>query len=213
MNPPKRWSLFLANWVKYGQRNGLKVLGIVICVNTLVQNPYSLVESEALSPYNRHANLDELYQIKHFTSWINKKVSVSASKKRPAAGKFTQLTRKKVIRIFQIQMAFTIAIAIAALLHSFVAAYSALLGGLLYLLPNAFFAWRVLSRQTDTPKGVLADMYIGEIWKMAISIFCFAAVFILVQPVSPFPLFLTFVLLQILNWYLQMKVDDRFLKL
>ncbi len=110
-------------------------------------------------------------------------------------------------------MAVTLAIALAALLHSVVAAYSALIGGILYLLPNAFFAWRVLGRQTNTPRGVLADMYIGEIWKMVISIFCFAAVFILVQPVSPFPLFLTFILLQVLNWYLQMKVDDQFLKL
>ncbi|MDX2422107.1 MAG: ATP synthase subunit I [Amphritea sp.] len=135
------------------------------------------------------------------------------AKKRVPGAKFTQWTRAKVKRIFQIQMAVTLAIALAALLHSVVAAYSALIGGILYLLPNAFFAWRVLGRQTNTPRGVLADMYIGEIWKMVISIFCFAAVFILVQPVSPFPLFLTFILLQVLNWYLQMKVDDQFLKL
>lgn len=128
-------------------------------------------------------------------------------------GKFTRLTRKKVTRIFQIQTVFTLCVAIISLLHSVTAGYSALLGGVTYLVPNAYFAWRVLSRSSDTPRGVLADMYIGEIWKMVITIACFAAVFILVQPLSPFPLFLTFVLLQILNWYLQMKVDDRFLKL
>ncbi|MDO6562387.1 ATP synthase subunit I [Amphritea sp. 1_MG-2023] len=135
-----------------------------------------------------------------------------AKKARPGA-KFTQWTRAKVKRVFQIQIVAIVVITLAAMLHSLVAAYSALLGGIVYLLPNAFFAWRVLGSQSDTPRGVLADMYIGEIWKMLITILCFAAVFILVQPLSPFPLFLTFILLQILNWYLQMKVDDRFLKL
>lgn len=139
--------------------------------------------------------------------------SVDASNKRPAVSRFTRLARKKTVRILQIQMAFTVVIAILFAANGIVAAYSALLGGILYLIPNAYFAWRILSRQSDTPKQVLADMYIGEIWKMAISILCFAAVFILVQPLSPFPLFLTFVLLYVLNAYLQMKVDDRFLKL
>ncbi|WP_299202936.1 ATP synthase subunit I [uncultured Amphritea sp.] len=135
------------------------------------------------------------------------------AKKSVPGTKFTKWTRAKVKIIFQIQMAVTLVITLATLLHSVVAAYSALIGGILYLLPNVFFAWRVLGRQSETPRGILADMYIGEIWKMVISILCFAAVFILVQPLSPFPLFLTFILLQILNWYLQMKVDDRFLKL
>lgn len=135
------------------------------------------------------------------------------SKQRVPGARLTKLARRKAIRIFQIQAVITLVIALVVLLHSVVAAYSALIGGVLYLLPNVFFAWRVLGRQSHTPRSVLADMYIGEIWKMVISIGCFAAVFILVQPVSPFPLFLTFILLQVLNWYLQMKVDDRFLKL
>jgi ATP synthase protein I len=138
---------------------------------------------------------------------------VNELKKRTPKSKFEQRTQKKVVRIFQIQIAFTILIAIVAVMFSTAAGYSALLGGLLYLLPNAYFAWRVLKQQNLTPRGVLADMYIGEIWKMAISIILFAMVFILVQTVSPFPLFLTYILLQILNWYLQMKVDYRFLKL
>jgi len=138
---------------------------------------------------------------------------VSDAKDTAPKSKFVKRTHKKVVRIFQIQVAFTVAVAFLAAFYSITAAYSALLGGLLYLLPNIFFAWRVLSRQSNTPRGVLADMYIGEIWKMAITILLFAVIFILVPTVSPFPLFLTFILLHILNWYLQMKIDYRFLKL
>jgi len=138
---------------------------------------------------------------------------VSDAKDTAPKSKFVKRTHKKVVRIFQIQVAFTVAVAFLAAFYSITAAYSALLGGLLYLLPNIFFAWRVLSRQSNTPRGVLADMYIGEIWKMAITILLFAVIFILVPTVSPFSLFLTFILLHILNWYLQMKIDYRFLKL
>ncbi|QEQ98240.1 ATP synthase subunit I [Neptunomonas concharum] len=138
---------------------------------------------------------------------------MSDAKDTAPKSKFVKRTHKKVVRIFQIQVAFTVAVAFLAAFYSITAAYSALLGGLLYLLPNIFFAWRVLSRQSNTPRGVLADMYIGEIWKMAITILLFAVIFILVPTVSPFSLFLTFILLHILNWYLQMKIDYRFLKL
>jgi ATP synthase protein I len=138
---------------------------------------------------------------------------VSDAKDTAPKSKFAKRTHKKVVRIFQIQVAFTVAVAFIAAFYSITAAYSGLLGGLLYLLPNIFFAWRVLSRQSNTPRGVLTDMYIGEIWKMAITILLFAMVFILVPTVSPFSLFLTFILLHVLNWYLQMKIDYRFLKL
>ncbi|SIS40066.1 ATP synthase subunit I [Neptunomonas antarctica] len=129
-------------------------------------------------------------------------------------GKHIQATRQRVGRIFLIQTLMVVIMAVIFLFYDLIAAYSVLLGGVIYLLPNSYFAWRILfSQQNGSPNRALADMYIGQIWKMAISIVCFSAVFILVRPLSPFSLFVTFILLQISGWYLQMKVNNRFLKL
>ncbi len=59
----------------------------------------------------------------------------------------------------------------------------------------------------------LAEMYMSQMWKMSISILAFAAVFILIQPLNPFSLFGTFILMQISGWIAQMNVNKRFLKL
>lgn len=129
-------------------------------------------------------------------------------------GKHTQVTQQRVIRIFLIQVLLVVVIAVIALLFGTVQAYSVLLAGVLYLLPNAYFAKRLLfSRQNSSANRALAEMYIGQIWKMAISIVGFSAVFIMVRPLSPFSLFFVFILLQISGWYLQMKANYRFLKL
>jgi ATP synthase protein I len=129
-------------------------------------------------------------------------------------GKHTQATRRRVIRIFLIQALLIAIIAVITLIYGVTQAYSVLLGGLLYLLPNAYFAKRLLfSRQNSSVNRALAEMYIGQIWKMAISIVGFSAVFIMVRPLSPFSLFLAFILLQVSGWYLQMKANHRFLKL
>ncbi len=129
-------------------------------------------------------------------------------------GKHTQATRQRVIRIFLIQALLVVVMAVIALFSGMTQAYSVILGGVLYLLPNAYFAKRLLfSRQNSSANRALAEMYIGQIWKMAISIVGFAAVFIMVRPLSPFSLFFAFILLQISGWYLQMKANYRFLKL
>ncbi|WP_415892917.1 ATP synthase subunit I [Neptuniibacter sp. PT8_73] len=93
-------------------------------------------------------------------------------------------------------------------------AYSALLGGALYLLPNLYFADRALRFSAgQNAKQALAEMYVSQIWKMALSAVGFAAVFILIQPLNPFSLFGTFILMQILGWIGQMNLNTRFLKL
>ncbi|GGO77352.1 F0F1 ATP synthase subunit I [Marinobacterium nitratireducens] len=91
--------------------------------------------------------------------------------------------------------------AVLLLLTGRVEAWSALLGSLIYLVPNLYFALRTLSRRhgLSGPK-VLAAMYIGQIWKMALAILGFSLVFVLVEPISPFSLFGAFILQQILGW-------------
>lgn len=129
-------------------------------------------------------------------------------------GIHSQVTRKKIFRIFLIQAAIAVLLSGALLLIDLKTAYSALLGAALYLIPNIYFANRALkSKPGQTANKALAEMYASEIWKMGISILAFASVFILVKPLSPFSLFSTFILMQIIGWIAQVKLNNRFLKL
>jgi len=99
-----------------------------------------------------------------------------------------------------------LSVSAACLLLGVTQAYSAMLGGLLYLLPNLYFTWRALSGQeTDSAHRVVMRMYASEIGKMMLAVALFSATFMLVQPLSPFPLFGTFILLQLSGWILQLK--------
>ncbi|WP_299182329.1 ATP synthase subunit I [uncultured Neptuniibacter sp.] len=129
-------------------------------------------------------------------------------------GVHSHKTRNRIFRIYLIQAVLCMVLSSALLLHDLVTAWSALLGGGLYLLPNLYFAHRALTfREKQSAKIALAEMYLSQIWKMGISILAFAAVFILVHPLNPFSLFGTFILMQITSWLAQMKLNNRFLKL
>lgn len=129
-------------------------------------------------------------------------------------GVHSRKTRKQIFRIFLLQAVLCVVVATALLLESNVTAWSALLGGGLYILPNLYFAHRALTfRDKQSAGRALAEMYVSQIWKMGISILAFAAVFILIHPLNPFSLFGTFILMQITAWFAQMKLNNRFLKL
>ena len=99
-----------------------------------------------------------------------------------------------------------LAVSAGCLMLGVTQAYSALLGGLLYLLPNLYFAWRAFSdKNVDSAQRVVIRMYASEIGKMMLAVALFSATFLLVQPLSPFSLFGTFILLQFSGWILQMR--------
>lgn len=130
----------------------------------------------------------------------------------------TQVIRQKTLQNILYQLAAIGGITLLVSLKSWEWAYSALLGGLIYLIPYAYVANRILTDTTHTTaeqsaNRTLADLYIGQIWKMVIGALLFALVFVLVQPLSPFSLFGTYIAVQALGWYLQMRADKRFIKL
>ena len=139
---------------------------------------------------------------------------MAMDKGKPKQGVHSRKTRAKIFRIFLLQAVLCVAVAAILLLDSPVTAWSALLGGGLYLIPNLYFAHRALSfREKQSAGRALTEMYVSQIWKMGISILGFSAVFILIQPLNPFSLFGTFILMQISAWFAQMKLNNRFLKL
>jgi ATP synthase protein I len=80
----------------------------------------------------------------------------------------------------------------------FTSGYSALLGGLTCVIPNAFLALRLAAPRRDPGAGALVRAaYIGELGKLALTVLMFVIVFTQVKPLAAGPLFLGFVATQL----------------
>lgn len=76
--------------------------------------------------------------------------------------------------------------------------YSAMLGGITCVIPNAFLALRlVVPRRDPGARALLHAAYIGELGKLALTLLLFGTVFALVRPLSPLPLFVGFIACQL----------------
>jgi ATP synthase protein I len=74
-----------------------------------------------------------------------------------------------------------------------VSAYSALLGGLIAVLPNAFLALRLsLPRRDPGAAGLLRAAYLGELGKVMLTVLLFGVVFTAVRPLAAGALFAAF---------------------
>jgi len=138
-------------------------------------------------------------------------------KSRSTRGR-TQVVRHKALKNITIQLVATCIIAGLLGFKSWEFAYSAFFGGLIYLIPYAYVTNRILVKKPHTvaeqsANKALAELYISQIWKMVIGALLFALVFVLVKPLSPFSLFGTYIAVHALGWYLQVKTDQRFIKL
>lgn len=90
-----------------------------------------------------------------------------------------------------------LAVAGAALGLGVEAAYSALLGGMISLVPDYYFARRVFRRYPDrSPQEAAALMLRAEIVKLVLAVLMFAAVFAFIMAVNVVALILGFVLVK-----------------
>jgi ATP synthase protein I len=81
-----------------------------------------------------------------------------------------------------------------------VAGYSALLGSLISVIPNAFLALRLaVPRQDPGAEGLVRAAYIGELGKLALTVLFFGLVFTLVKPLSAAALFAGFIATQLVT--------------
>jgi len=88
--------------------------------------------------------------------------------------------------------------AVLALWQGQLAALSALLGGAIAVVPNAFLAARLLSPKANaSAESMLRAAWIGEIGKLALTALLFAAVFVAVRPLSVIGLFAGFIAAQL----------------
>ncbi|WP_235263557.1 ATP synthase subunit I [Nitrincola sp. A-D6] len=64
-----------------------------------------------------------------------------------------------------------------------------------------------------SPREILANIYMSETGKVLLAVALFSLVFMLIEPLNAAALFVTYILLQVTGWYLQLKLNHRFLKL
>jgi ATP synthase protein I len=116
-----------------------------------------------------------------------------------------------VVKISLIQLAVVLLAAAALeLTQGRIIAISALLGGLLCVLPNLYFglrAFELLNRRRQlrgahASQRAVASFYRAETGKFVLTLTGFAAVFATVKPLNPAVLFISYGLCVILQWIL-----------
>jgi len=99
---------------------------------------------------------------------------------------------------------FGLSVVLAMLFWGFdgkVAGYSAFLGGLTCVIPNAFLALRLSVPRRDPGAGALVSAaYIGELGKLALTVLMFGMVFTLVRPLAAGALFAGFIAAQLVTF-------------
>ncbi len=85
--------------------------------------------------------------------------------------------------------------------YGYVAGYSALLGSLACVVPNAFLALRLaVPRRDPGARSLIRAAYIGELGKLALTVLIFSIVFALVQPLAAAALFAGFIAAQLVTF-------------
>lgn len=134
-------------------------------------------------------------------------------KQNRSQGVHTKKVRQRIFSIYRNQALVLLLLAVGLYIGlGRTVAISSVAGGLVYLIPNLYFAQRALKHSPGaTARRVLAEMYISEIWKMVLTAVLFAAVFVLVKPLSPFSLFGTYILLQLIGsvWQARLRNGSR----
>ena len=126
----------------------------------------------------------------------------------------THIQRSQITTLIVSQIVLTLTVSTVTWLSAgTVAGYSALLGGLIYLIPFTYQARRVLL--SDPNAGLrqsVRDLYKSEIWKMALTMVSFGTVFVLVKPLEPFSLFGVFILMQLSSWLAPLLQNHKLFK-
>ena len=116
------------------------------------------------------------------------------------------IAKPPLIRIYTIECIVLVVVSAALLLSSQVLAYSALLGGLISVVPNVYFASLAFRFSgARAASDVAKSLYRGEIGKCVLTAILFACVFVLVKPLSAGSLFAMFIFMMVLNWVLLVR--------
>ncbi|MFE8070399.1 F0F1 ATP synthase subunit I [Marinobacteraceae bacterium S3BR75-40.1] len=111
------------------------------------------------------------------------------------------IPRPPIMRLILVQGAILLTVSAACLFIDRVAAYSALLGGLIFFLPNIYFAHKTFAHSgARAARQIVSAFYKGEAVKLLLAAVLFALVFKYVRPIDEAALFITFAVMLMSNW-------------
>jgi len=100
------------------------------------------------------------------------------------------------------QLCSCLLMALLALFFGVTASYSVLLGGLICLLPNCYFAYRAFQYEgARAAREIVKSFYRGEAGKLVLTALLFSAVFIGVKPLHPLALMCGYCVVLSLGWF------------
>ena len=111
-----------------------------------------------------------------------------------------QKQKNQVLRFIKAQFVVTIILSAVWMIVGYTAAYSALTGGLIATMANAWFAVKIFrkkSKETETAETVLTTFYVGEIYKFIFTGAMFFMAFVLIKPISAIALLATYFLIHL----------------
>jgi len=118
-------------------------------------------------------------------------------------GKLKAITINKTAayKLLGIQLVIAVVLALLLLLYSGAeSAWSALMGGLIFILPNAYFTRSAFrGNEQESPHFIVRWFYIGEAGKLVLTAVMFALCFVLLESLQVKVLFVTYILMIIVN--------------
>ncbi|MEX2474069.1 ATP synthase subunit I [Marinobacter sp.] len=122
----------------------------------------------------------------------------------------TRITRLPLARWLAIEFSVIVILSLLWTIESRLAGYSAFVGGLIFIIPNAYFAHRMYRYQgARNAQLMVGNMFRAEGIKLALTAVFFAAVFILMEPVHVPALLFTFAVVVVIGGVLRFLIQPK----
>ena len=125
---------------------------------------------------------------------------MTAGKERGNPRAAHKISKPPILKIYGFQCALVLLASAVLFPLDKVMAYSSVIGGMISVVPNAYFARQVFRYAGAAfAREVARSFYRGESGKFVLTLALFAATFALVQPLQVFVLFMTYLSVMLLN--------------
>ena len=119
-----------------------------------------------------------------------------------------QLAKPPLLLAFIIQCVVLVLGSLGLLLVGPVTAYSVFFGGLIFIVPNSYFArWAFRYSGARAANEIARSFYRGEAGKFLLTVLFFAGVFFLVTPLEVAALFFAYLVMMMLNGFLASRLS------
>tara|TARA_B110000879_G_C10798036_1_gene365445 strand:+ start:107 stop:475 length:369 start_codon:yes stop_codon:yes gene_type:complete len=119
----------------------------------------------------------------------------------------TSILRPPLHKVALYQLLVLLFLSGVSLLESRVMACSVMIGGLIQIVPQAWFAWRAFRYTGARQVGlVVRAMYQGEVGKVVLTAAMFVVTFLLWKQLNFLAVFSTFIVMMPLQWFITIKI-------